>query len=109
MRRSGRGDHVQQLVERLRDARGRRVVFLSHRLLNENTRWLEGQLGIVQMPCSEQQAWGGVLKRSLPAGYGLKQRRPLLYLIRRPLLALFRVAHQADVLAPGATGCLGGG
>jgi len=107
MRRSGRGDHVQQLVERLRDARGRRVVFLSHCLLNENTRYLggacvpgcrpevlqrclEGQLGIVQMPCPEQRAWGGVLKRSLLAGYGLKQRWPLLYLIRRPLLALFR-------------------
>ena len=69
MRRSRRGGHVQRLVDRLRDGRGRRVVFLSHCLLNENTRYLggacvpdcrpevlqrclEGQLGVVQLPYS---------------------------------------------------------
>lgn len=38
------------LVHRLRDARGRRVVFLAHCLLNENTRYLGGacRAGCVQ-------------------------------------------------------------
>ncbi|MEZ5381196.1 MAG: hypothetical protein R2754_05305 [Microthrixaceae bacterium] len=66
----------------LADDRGRRVVFLSHCLLNENTRyaggaftaggrhelverWAASGVGIVQMPCPEQRVWGGVLKRRL--------------------------------------------
>lgn len=69
-------------TERFRDQRSRKVVFLSHCLLNENTRYLGGAcrqgclseildvcitkgFGIVQMPCPEQHAWGGVLKRRL--------------------------------------------
>ena len=75
------------LRQRLADHRSKRVVFLAHCLLNENTRYLggacragcvreiveqcvAGDMGIVQMPCPEQQAWGGVLKRRLLATYG---------------------------------------
>jgi predicted secreted protein len=64
----------------LADARSGRVVFVSHCLLNQNTRYLGGAacpgavrhaldpyldagVGIVQMPCPEQRTWGGVLKR----------------------------------------------
>jgi predicted secreted protein len=103
----GSEGHVKQVIARLPDARSRRVVFLSHCLLNENTRYLGGAcvpgcvpevvarcvdagIGIVQMPCPEQLAWGGVLKRSLLAGYGLRHTCPLLYLLRQPMLALFR-------------------
>lgn len=56
------------------------MVFLSHCLLNQNTRYLGGAVclgvvrgavepfmadgvGIVQMVCPEQRVWGGVLKR----------------------------------------------
>ena len=70
------------LQRTMTDARGREVVFLSHCLLNQNTRYLGGAscpgvvsptvlpyvdagVGIVQMPCPEQQVWGGVLKRHL--------------------------------------------
>lgn len=77
---------------RLVDARGRRVVFLAHCLLNQNTRYLGGALsagavpevlqaclahgvGIVQLPCPEQRAWGGVLKRRLLHWYGAQGRR----------------------------------
>jgi predicted secreted protein len=98
-------DYDRHLAARLVDARGRKVVFLSHCLLNENTRYLGGacrpgcvrevvegclaaDLGIVQMPCPEQRAWGGVLKRRLLLAYGLKERHPLAYRLRRPLLAL---------------------
>ena len=91
------------VVQRLQDRRGKRVVFLSHCILNENTRYLGGacragcvreiveqcldlDLGIVQMPCPEQRAWGGVLKRFLLLAYGLKERHPLAYHVRRPLI-----------------------
>jgi predicted secreted protein len=97
---------IERLVEQLHDSRSRRVIFLSHCLLNENTRYLGGachagcvpevvercvadHLGMVQMPCPEQRAWGGVLKPMLLAVYGLRYRSPLLFLLRRPLLALF--------------------
>jgi len=60
--------------------RSRRVIFVAHCLLNENTRYLGGarcggavreivqpclehDIGVVQPPCPEQHAWGGVLKR----------------------------------------------
>lgn len=78
---------VRQLRSRLRDDRSERVVFVAHCLLNENVRYLGGacrpgdvreivdglrrqDLGICQMPCPEQQVWGGVLKRRLLALYG---------------------------------------
>jgi uncharacterized protein YbbK (DUF523 family) len=94
------------LVEQVHDSRGRRVIFLAHCLLNENTRYLGGacyagcvpelvercvadRLGMVQMPCPEQCAWGGVLKPLLLAVYGLRYRSRLLFVLRRPLLALF--------------------
>ena len=64
----------------LKDSRSGKVIFLSHCILNENTRYLGGacrggvireiveqcldkDIGIVQMPCPEQIAWGGVTKR----------------------------------------------
>lgn len=83
------------------DQRGRRVVFLAHCLLNENTRYLGGArsagpvreilqsclergIGIVQLPCPEQHAWGGVLKRRLIPLYG--SRGTLLFRLRALLL-----------------------
>lgn len=80
-------DQVEQLRERLADARGGRVVFLSHCLLNQNVRYLGGAgraggvtevvdgyldqgVGICQLPCPEQRAWGGVLKRRMLVAYG---------------------------------------
>lgn len=74
-------------TRQLSDQRSRKVVFLSHCLLNENTRYpggacepgaapsvvrecLERGYGIIQMPCPEQDAWGGVLKRRLLRHFG---------------------------------------
>jgi hypothetical protein len=51
-------------------------------------RCLDEGIGIVHLPCPEQQAWGGVLKRRRLVTYGLKQRWPLLYHLRRVLLPL---------------------
>lgn len=73
--------------QQLTDHRSKKVVFLSHCLLNQNTRYLGGACergatpsvvaeclergwGIVQMQCPEQRAWGGVLKRHLLRYYG---------------------------------------
>ena len=74
-------------------------MFVSHCLLNQNTRYLGGAfrpgavpevvgpylrdgIGICQLPCPEQLAWGGVLKRRLLTVYG----RPWLGPVIRPLL-----------------------
>jgi predicted secreted protein len=102
---------VDAVVDRIRDERSRRVVFVSHCLLNENTRYLGGAfrpggvaeliaeldergIGICQMPCPEQHAWGGVLKRRMLVAYG--SRGTLLYRLRRPLLGLF-IRHTRAV------------
>ncbi|GMW02075.1 MAG: hypothetical protein AMXMBFR84_32110 [Candidatus Hydrogenedentota bacterium] len=92
---------VRRWTRQLADERGRKVVFLSHCLLNENTRYLGGAcrsgaigelvhtclengLGIVQMPCPEQCAWGGVLKRNLLWFFG--SDGTLRYRLRNVLL-----------------------
>jgi predicted secreted protein len=95
---------LQILVERLEDERSKRVMFVSHCILNQNTRYLGGAfrkgcideivddleargIGIVQMPCPEQKAWGGVLKRDFLHAFGARNTR--LYRFRKPLLRLF--------------------
>jgi hypothetical protein len=100
MKRSAR----QFLMERLEDERSKRVIFVSHCLLNENTRCLGGAfrpggvnepvdgfqqegLGTCQMHCPEQRAWGGVLKRFLLPMY--TSRGTLPYRLRHVLLPLF--------------------
>ncbi len=93
-----------RMLEGLTDERGRRVIFLSHCLLNENTRYPGGAfrqgsidelvdrlqrkgLGIVQMRCPEQCAWGGVRKRQLLRVYG--SRDTLLYRLLPVLVPVF--------------------
>ena len=89
-----------RLVERLHDRRSGRVVYLSHCLLDENTRYLGGacrpgcvgeivlhcierRVGIVQLPCPEQHAWGGVLKRRMLRLYGAAPGGLRAALVRR--------------------------
>lgn len=86
------------------DRRGRRVIFVSHCLLNENVRypggascagpvdawvdrWQASGVGICQMPCPEQRAWGGVQKRSIGRAFGAGYTR--LWPVRGLLLAAF--------------------
>jgi predicted secreted protein len=93
-----RGRSREACVRReLADRRSGQVVFLSHCLLNQNTRYLggatcpgvvldaikpyvDGGVGIVQMACPEQRVWGGVLKRRF------------LWLIAHPYVA--RASHS---------------
>jgi uncharacterized protein YbbK (DUF523 family) len=97
---SDEAGHSAAVLEQLRDKRSRHVIFVSHCLLNENTRYPGGacqagcrpdivqrclaeELGIVQMPCPEQRAWGGVVKTRLLPVFGLRYRHPFLYTFRR--------------------------
>jgi predicted secreted protein len=115
---------IDVLVDRLRDRRSRKVAFVSHCLLNENTRYLGGacrtccvrevvddlldrDIGIVQMPCPEQLAWGGVLKRHLLRMYGHPHVAALAGLVRIYSTFVFRrlarrvAAQIADYVASG--------
>ena len=92
------------LLDQLHDERSRRVVFVSHCLLNENTRYAGGATrpgavaetideliaaghGIHQLPCPERLAWGGVLKRHSLRLYHSKGGP--LYGLRGGLLSAF--------------------
>lgn len=96
-------EKARRLTRRLEDGRGKRVVFLSHCILNKNTRYPGGvreggcvreiveqclalDVGMVQMPCPEQLAWGGVTKKFLLTVYGAK--RTFAYRFRRVLFPL---------------------
>jgi predicted secreted protein len=94
-------------------------VFVAHCLLNENVRFLGGAtrpgavgevvdgylrdgVGIVQLPCPEQHAWGGVLKRWMLALYGRRLlrwtpvRRVAVVFIRRATAFQYgRLARRA--------------
>ena len=118
------------LCERLWDQRSGKVLVLSHCLLNQNVRYLGGAVhpgmvdevveearrhgyGLYQLPCPEQRAWGGVLKRSLVPAYdaegtlGYRLRRLLLWLftrytsLRYRLLARRVAGDVADYLRSG--------
>lgn len=87
-------NQIKILTEKLRDERSKKVIFVSHCILNENVRYLGGafrkggvdeiidalqeqSIGIVQMKCPEQRVWGGVLKKELLRAYGI--RNTLMY------------------------------
>ena len=105
-RRHRRNRRYRALQNSMADTRRGQVVFVSHCLLNQNTRYLGGAVspgvvsagieayvrdgtGIVQMPCPEQRVWGGVLKTRM------------LWLIQHP-----RIARAVPVaVAGGAAIC----
>lgn len=85
------------------------MVLLSHCLLNENVRYLGGAgrsggvqevvddwlgrgVGIYQLPCPEQRAWGGVLKRRMLAAFGSAGtvRAPVTRLLLAPFVRYTR-------------------
>jgi hypothetical protein len=97
---------LAELQARLADRRSRRVIFVSHCLLNENVRYLGGAcypgpvtglvdkwrregVGICQMSCPEQRAWGGVLKRAIAPAYGASTTP--LWPFRSVLLFAFQI------------------
>jgi predicted secreted protein len=111
-------EKLDRLRQALRDGRSGRVVFVSHCLLNQNVRYLGGAtrpgmtdevvagllragVGVVQMPCPEQAAWGGVCKRYTVPAYGAdltplrRLRRPATWLfLARTRLVYRRLARR---------------
>ena len=94
-----------EVAARVRDPRSGSVIFLSHCLLNQHTRYpggagragcvseivdtcLAAGYGMVQLPCPEQQAWGGVTKPLLLWTLALAERFPWLFRVRRALVPL---------------------
>jgi predicted secreted protein len=95
---------IKILIEKLKDERGKKVIFIAHCILNENTRYLGGAfrkgcideivdelqkqgIGIVQLPCPEQKAWGGILKKYMWYPIGLKNTH--LYRVKSLFLPFF--------------------
>jgi predicted secreted protein len=95
-----RGEQGRRYPAGIKDRRSGQVAFVSHCLLNQNVRYLGGAtqpgiiaevvdryrdagIGIYQMPCPEQHAWGGVLKPLMTRWYGshLVRRRSARKLI----------------------------
>ena len=102
---------LHDLPGRLSDGRSGRVIFVSHCLLNENVRYLggatrlgavdelvdaaqSGGVGFCQMPCPEQVAWGGVLKRRLLLAYGADRRHPRMMRLAPWFLAYTRWRYR---------------
>lgn len=95
---------LREIARKLEDQRSKKIIFLSHCILNSNTRYLGGAFcsgmnplvlaeltksnyGIVQLPCPEQMAWGGILKRFIWIPLGSKGKlRSTMY---KALLPLF--------------------
>lgn len=95
---------LEILSKKLKDERSKKVIFVSHCILNENTRYLGGafrkgcvdelvdylqtrEVGIIQMPCPERECWGGVQKKGIIKVYGSKGA--LSYKIYNALLDLW--------------------
>ncbi|HET7784538.1 MAG TPA: hypothetical protein VFL36_01080 [Myxococcales bacterium] len=101
---AGETTRIGSLEARLADERSRRVLLVSHCLLNQNVRYLGGAFrpgmvpealapficegdGLYQMPCPEQAAWGGVSKKWILRFHGSERR--WAYRFRAVLLPLF--------------------
>jgi predicted secreted protein len=95
---------LKLLAEKLKDERSKKVVFVAHCILNENTRYLGGAfrkgcidevvdemqrqgIGIVQMKCPEQKAWGGLLKKYM--WQPMSSRNTILYKLKGVFLPFF--------------------
>jgi predicted secreted protein len=88
---------LKTMMDRLRDERAKQVIFVSHCVLNENTRYWGGafrpaglnevveelqraNLGIVQMKCPGQVS-NGILRQRMVFGFG-SGKKPYFFLIK---------------------------
>lgn len=111
-----RDERLERLRRQLADSRGGRVLFVAHCLLNTNVRYLGGagrpaavtelvqaafdhEVALVQMPCPEERAWGGVLKRNMLAPFGRGARWANHEALRRPMTVAV-AAWTSTVLLP---------
>ncbi|MEX2684994.1 MAG: hypothetical protein Q6373_025690 [Candidatus Sigynarchaeota archaeon] len=107
------------MTDTSRDKRGKRLVYMSSCLLNQNRRFPgiavasgaisalvdalnERGIGIEQLPCMESLAWGGVSRRSVFKFLSLlynKGRVPVVKLIGKAWLARYKGACRARAKA----------
>ena len=97
-------ERLKLLEKKLKDERSKKVVFVAHCILNENTRYLGGAfrkgcidevideiqrqgIGMVQMKCPEQKGWGGLLKKRMWQPLG--SRNTILYKLKGVFLPCF--------------------
>lgn len=104
---------TSDVQKKIVDRRSGRVIFVSHCLLNENVRYLGGAcrpgpigeyleewrsagVGICQMPCPEQRAWGGVTKRFITPAFAARKSAlwPLRRLAVLALVAFTKVRYR---------------
>jgi len=102
---------IKRVMEKLKDERSKKVIFVAHCMLNENSRWFGGAfrrgcideivdqiqdrgIGIVQMECPEQ-ATGGVVKIWEWRMLGAKDT--LLYRIERCCVAHIHVEREKSI------------
>ena len=82
---------IKIITKKLTDERSRKVIFVSHCILNANCRFQgisfrkasineivdemqKKGIGMIQMKCPEQKAWGGVLRKYAWIVLGSKRR-----------------------------------
>lgn len=105
------GGQPVQVRRALADERSGRVVMVSHCLLNEHARYpggafrsgavmeviepyLRDGVGICQMPCPEQIAWGGVGKTNVVRFWGRPRLRRLAQVCASPFLVYTRLRYR---------------
>ncbi len=95
-----------------KDERSKRVVFLSHCLLNENTRYMGGafcggvnhevmelfkqkDIGIVQINCPERISWGGIYKKNVFQFFGVAYQSKFIFKLLKPFVNItFRILNR---------------
>ncbi len=105
-------NRIEVLKNNWKDERSKRVVFLSHCLLNENTRYMGGafcgginheiielfkqnDVGIVQTACPERISWGGIYKKNVFQFFGVAYQRQFLFKLLNPFVNIsFRVLNR---------------
>lgn len=98
-------DHkLETVIEKLKDERSKKVIFVAHCIINENVRFLgtayrkssideiieqllENEFGIIQMPCPEQVISGGSFKRQSLKMFGTEGS--YMYKLGKRLMPLF--------------------
>jgi len=102
---------INAIKTKFADERSGNIILLSHCLLNENTRYFGGAFqrnfskeileqihtkgyGIIQLPCPEQKAWGGLQKPYL--WLGIDNKKTIIYPFRH-LIYRFFILHTKRI------------
>ncbi len=103
---------IEILKNNWNDERSKKVIILSHCLLNENTRYMGGafcgginhevmelfkhnDIGIVQINCPERISWGGIYKKNVFQFFGIAHQRKFIFKLLNPFVDItFRTLNR---------------